>query len=54
MRKKPRRILAVILMVLGGVLLLLAPDSSRLGMALIAAAVVVEVAGIYLEHKDTA
>ena len=51
-----RRIIAIVLVVLGGVLIYVAPESvgefiSVSGFILIALGVVVEAVGIYLEHK---
>lgn len=53
---KSRRIIAIILVVLGGILIYVAPQSvgeyiSFGGYILIALGVVVEAVGIYLEHK---
>ncbi len=52
MHRKPRRILAGIFVVLGGLLMWLAPDVSYAGIAILVLGVVIEVVGIYLEHKD--
>ena len=52
MRRKPRRILAGILIAAGGLMLWLAPEASTLGVLLLVLAAVIEVLGIYLEHKD--
>lgn len=46
-----RRVLALVLVVLGGVLMFFAPDKYWLGGVLLALGVVVEVAGIALERK---
>lgn len=53
MHRTPRRILAGILIAVGGLMLWLAPDSSTLGLLLVLLAVVIEVLGIYLEHRDS-
>lgn len=59
MRRKPRRILAGVLIAFGGLLLWLAPEASEVtpfdmaGLFLLFAAVCIEVFGIYLEHKNT-
>lgn len=51
MRKKgTRRVLAMFLVVLGGVLMYLAPEMWG-GVVLLAVGVLVELAGITLEHK---
>ncbi len=50
MRKRPRRILAGFLVVLGGVLIFLAPEM-WVGLVLLALGVAIELAGIALEHK---
>ncbi len=47
---KLRRIIAIFLVVLGGVLIFFAPETFG-GFILIALGVVVEGVGIYLEHK---
>ena len=47
---KLRRIIAIILVVLGGVLIFLAPETIG-GFILIAIGVVVEAVGIFLEHR---
>lgn len=47
-----RRVLALVLVVLGGVLMFFAPDKYWLGGVLLAVGVVVEVAGIALERKS--
>ena len=52
MRRKPRRILAGALIAAGGLMLWFAPAASTLGVMLMALAVIIEVLGIYLEHKD--
>jgi hypothetical membrane protein len=48
--KKQRRILAGTMVVAGGVLMFFAPESVG-GLVLIVAGVVVEIIGIFLEHK---
>jgi hypothetical protein len=45
-----RRVLAIFLVVLGGVLMYLAPEMWA-GLAVLALGVVVELAGITLEHR---
>jgi len=52
MHRKPRRILAGILIVIGGLMLWLAPEASTLGLVLLLVAATIEIIGIYLEHKD--
>lgn len=52
MHRKPRRILAGIFVILGGLLMWLVPDVSYAGIAILALGVVIEVVGIYLEHKN--
>ncbi len=52
MQRKPRRIVAGILVVLGGLFMWLAPDVSYFGIGVLALGVVIEVVGIYLEHKN--
>jgi len=47
----PRRILAVVLVILGGILMFFAPDKYWLGGVLLALGVVVELVGITLERK---
>jgi len=53
MHRKPRRILAGVLIAVGGLMLWLAPEASNLGVFLLLLAVAIEIIGIYLEHKDT-
>ena len=53
MQRKPRRILAGVLIAVGGLMLWLAPEASTLGILLLLLAAVIEIIGIYLEHKDT-
>lgn len=50
LRRRSRRILAVVLMVLGGVLMYLVPEVWT-GLALFVLGVVVELIGIALERK---
>lgn len=50
LKRRPRRILAGFLVVLGGVLLLLAPEMWA-GLVLLVLGVVIELAGIALERK---
>jgi hypothetical protein len=52
MRRKPRRILAGTLIAVGGLMLWLAPEASKLGLLLFLLAAAIEIVGIYLEHKD--
>ncbi len=52
MQRKPRRIVAGVLVVLGGVLMWLAPDASTLGLIVLLLGIAIEIVGIYLEHKD--
>ncbi|MCS6786028.1 MAG: hypothetical protein NZ524_03210 [Thiobacillaceae bacterium] len=47
---RQRRITAVVLAVLGGVLLLLAPEDFWIGALLVAAAIVLELLGAVLAH----
>ncbi len=54
---KSRRIIAIVLVVLGGILLYVAPETlgdyaSVGGFVLIIIGVIVEAIGIYLEHKQ--
>lgn len=49
-KQRPRRILAIFLVVLGGVLMVLAPEM-RAGLAVLALGVLIELAGIALERK---
>lgn len=49
-KRRSRRVLAIFLVVLGGVLLFLAPEM-WFGLVLLALGVVIELAGIALEHK---
>ena len=48
--RRSRRVLAMILVVLGGVMMYLAPEIWA-GLVVLALGVVVELAGIALEHK---
>jgi uncharacterized membrane protein YccC len=50
MTKKHRRILAVLLIIFGALLLWFAPESLS-GIVLLVFGVVIEIIGIYLEHK---
>ena len=52
MRRRPRRILAGVLIATGGLMLWLAPDASTFGLILLLMAGAIEVIGIYLEHKE--
>jgi hypothetical protein len=47
---KPRRVVAVVLVVLGGLLLFFAPETPG-GMVLVALGVAIEAVGIFLEHR---
>jgi hypothetical protein len=49
-KRRSRRVLALFLVVLGGVLMYLAPEMWA-GVVLLVLGVVVELAGIALEHK---
>lgn len=49
-KRKPRRIVALILFILGGVLMYLAPGDMA-GLLLLAGGIVLELAGIALERK---
>jgi len=49
-KRRSRRAVAIILVVLGGVLMLLAPEIWA-GLAVLALGVLIELAGIALEHK---
>jgi hypothetical protein len=49
-RRGSRRVLAIFLVVLGGVLMYLAPEIWA-GLVVLALGVVIELAGIALEHK---
>jgi len=51
MRRKPRRIVAGILVVLGALLLLLAPQASIAGGVLALLGVLIEIVGITLERR---
>ena len=50
MTKKTRRTIGAVLLILGAVLLVLAPETIG-GLVLIALAIAIEVTGIYLEHE---
>ena len=52
MPRTPRRILAAILVVLGALLIWLAPDASTFGIIILLAGIAIEIIGIYLEHKE--
>jgi hypothetical protein len=49
-KRHPRRVLATFLVVLGGVLMFLAPEVWT-GLAVLVLGVAIELAGIALEHK---
>jgi membrane-bound ClpP family serine protease len=53
MSRKPRKILAGILVILGGLLMWLVPDVSTVGFVILLLGVALEVIGIYLEHQDS-
>ncbi len=53
MSSKPRKILAGILVILGGLLMWLVPEVSTVGFVILLLGVAVEFIGIYLEHKDS-
>lgn len=53
MSPKPRRILAGILVILGGLLMWLVPEVSTVGFVMLLLGVAIEFIGIYLEHKDS-
>jgi hypothetical protein len=48
---KRRRIWAIVLVVLGGALIFLAPEETVVGVVLVGLGVVVETVGIALEHR---
>ena len=50
---KLRKIFAGILVVLGGLVMWLAPEVSTIGFLLLLLGVAIEFMGIYLEHKDS-
>ncbi len=50
MHRKPRRIMAIALVILGGLLLFLAPET-REGLVLVALGVMIEIVGITLERR---
>ncbi len=52
MHRKPRRILAGVLLVLGGLFMWFAPEVSQLGLALMVLGVLIELVGIFLEHRN--
>jgi len=49
-KRRSRRVLALVLVVLGGVIMYLAPEMWA-GLAVLVLGVLVELAGIALEHK---
>lgn len=56
-RKRPRRAVGLVLVVAGGLLMWLAPGptfgaSPIAGMALLLAGILLEIIGIFLEHRD--
>lgn len=51
MHRKPRRIMAIALVILGGLLLFLAPETQE-GLVLVALGLMLEIAGITLEHHS--
>ena len=53
MSPKPRKILAGILVIVGGLLMWLVPGVSTVGFVILLLGVVIEFIGIYLEHKDS-
>lgn len=53
MSPKPRRILAGMLVILGGLLMWLVPEVSTVGFVMLLLGVAIEFIGIYLEHKDS-
>lgn len=50
-KRRARRVLALFLVVLGGLLMYLAPDEMWGGVVLLVLGVIVELAGIALERK---
>ena len=50
MKRKIRRPLAIALMILGALLLVMAPETS-IGIALLIAGAIIEIIGLALEHK---
>lgn len=50
-KRRSRRVLAIFLVVLGGMLMALAPEIWA-GLAVLALGVLIELVGIALEHKD--
>jgi len=50
-KRRSRRVLAIVLVVVGGVLMALAPEM-WIGLLLLALGVVIELAGIALERKS--
>jgi hypothetical protein len=53
MSAKLRKILAGVLVVLGGLLMWLVPAESTVGFVILLLGVAIEAVGIYLEHKDS-
>lgn len=53
MRRKPRRIVAGVLVVVGALLLFLAPQASTAGAVLALLGVLIEIVGITLERRRT-
>ena len=53
MSSKLRKILAGILVILGGLVMWLAPEVSTIGFVMLLLGVAIEFIGIYLEHKDS-
>lgn len=49
---RTRRTLAVALLILGGVLLFLAPDDAWAGVVLLALGVMLEIAGLMFAHRE--
>lgn len=53
MSPKLRKIVAGILVILGGLLMWLVPAESTVGFVILLLGVAIEAVGIYLEHKDS-
>ena len=53
MSSKLRKILAGILVILGGLVMWLAPEVSTIGFVMLLLGVAIEFIGIYLEHKNS-
>ncbi|MDH3690806.1 MAG: hypothetical protein OEU36_15270 [Gammaproteobacteria bacterium] len=51
MHRKPRRILAGVMVVLGALLIWLAPEASTFGYVILLLGIAIEVVGIFLERK---